>query len=106
MSNLPFTKDETVDETALLFALASFIGWQVAVVNTTDEVLGSKIVNEAEKNITKLMTGESLQLGETDVTINNEIGKGLAKYLEEHLNDIVNVLAKKIANMEVPNAAV
>jgi hypothetical protein len=94
-----FTKSDY--ETAASMVLASFIGWQVAVLNqiTKNNVkLGMDVVQEAQDNIKTLMTGGSLPLGEYFVSLTNDVGAAMADDLAESIDDIASVLEAKEQN--------
>lgn len=95
--NPPFTKlDEEMVASALL--LASFIGWQVAVLNHIskngeDVAQGMLVVKSAHENITRLMLGDTLPLGDTTgVSMTNATGQVMAKIYGDTIDQLIEAI--------------
>lgn len=92
----------SIEEFQSKFQLASFIGWQVAVMNLVSLEnldLGFAIVGNAQKNAEALMRGESLPLGgdKEGVSLSNSIGGVMAAILGDVLYKIKNSEENNVA---------
>lgn len=106
MSNQPSTEPFNGEEAAVVFNLAQFIGWHVAVVNVLSDDnkdLALRLVREVESNVKTLMLGKGVKLGDHEVTLNNAAGKALSVYLGKSLDDIADTLEANLSNMEATN---
>lgn len=96
----PKVYTETEYATTVRYLVASFIGWQIAVVNQVSDdedghELGLNIAGDAEDNIRTLLLGGSVDVNGSKVTLENDVGRQLAEHLSASIIDTAKAMEEK-----------